>query len=102
MMPAFAKDWWMNTANINCSLGQLRNALQYAFFVDTYPWDPNATAKSISGRVQYPWLPEALLCYCSFRIEQVSMHHITILVVVLLMWAICMLRLRTTQFGRSG
>ena len=49
VMPAFDRNWWKN--NVNCSRQQLRNALQYVFFVDTFPWDPNPTAKSISGRV---------------------------------------------------
>ena len=52
VMPAFDRNWWKNNdTDISCSMQQLRNALQYVFFVDTFPWDPNATATSISGRV---------------------------------------------------
>lgn len=51
VMPAFDKDWWKNNDTHNCTSEQMRNALPYVFFMDSYPWDPNATAKSVSGRV---------------------------------------------------
>lgn len=58
-MPAFDKDWWKRSKSYNdCTVQQMRDALPYVLFVDSFPWDPNPTAESISGRVWYPWLLE--------------------------------------------
>ena len=53
-MPAFDEDWWMKVESyddIDCTLEQMRNALPYALFMDSYAWDPNDDNMSISGRV---------------------------------------------------
>lgn len=51
VMPAFDKDWWKRSKSYNdCTVQQMRDALPYVLFVDSFPWDPNPTAESISGR----------------------------------------------------
>lgn len=95
VMPAFDKNWWKGIQSNSCTLEQMRNALPYALFVDTFPWDPNATTVSISGRVWYPWLLENSFCCYPFRIEKVLRTLILVVVIAhhTMMSAICMLHL---------
>ena len=52
VMPAFNEDWWKSIGSYNnCTLKQMRNALLNVLFMDSYPWDPNPAAKSVSGHV---------------------------------------------------